>query len=307
MRALRIGVVADVQYADKPDDTRAGGLRHYRLSLAKLSAAVRAFNRAPALDLVLHLGDIVDGNRTPHATLADFDSVLRAFSRLRPPVAHVVGNHCLDVGRALLLERLRTPAYYERDLRDGWTLLVLDTTDVGVRGASPELVAEAHRFLAEHVGRPNAQPWNGGVGAEQLGWLRTRLASCRARRVRALVAGHMPLVEAAATAETVAWNGEAVATLLDEFADVAPLYACGHWHGGGYAQRLSGVHHWTCEGMVEAGELACGYATVALHAERIEVASPDEAGGVKSRCLLLRPWPRELDANSLGRAAFGRQ
>lgn len=293
MAGLRIGVIADVQYADKADDTRGGGLRHYRLSLAKLRRAVRTFNQAPTLDLVLHLGDIIDGNKSARETLTDFDSVLRAFSRLRPPVAHVVGNHCLDVGRVLLLERLRTPAYYERELRDGWTLLVLDTTDVGVRGTTSDLVAEAQRFLAEHVGRPNAQPWNGGVGAKQLGWLRTRLANCRAQRMRALVAGHMPLVEAAATAETVAWNGEAVAALLDEFADVAPLYACGHWHGGGYAQRPSGVHHWTCEGMVEAAVPACGYATLILHAERIEIASPDEAGGIKSRRLPLRPWPRE--------------
>lgn len=285
--ALRIGVIADVQYADKPDDVRGGGLRHYRLSLAKLSAAVRAFNRQGQLALVIHLGDIIDGNRSAPATLADFRSVLRAFSRLRAPVAHVVGNHCLDVGRAHLLGALGTAPYYERELRGGWTLLVLDTTDVGVRGASPGLVAQAHAFLAEHAGEPNAKTWNGGVGVEQLGWLRDRLAGSRARGSRAIVAGHMPLVREAATADTVAYNGAQVAELLDEFADVVALYCCGHWHGGGYAQRPSGVHHWTCEGMVEAAEHARGYATLALRAEQIEVVSPDEAGGVRARVMRL--------------------
>ncbi|KAG8466885.1 hypothetical protein KFE25_008264 [Diacronema lutheri] len=288
--SVRVGVIADVQYADKADDTRGGGRRHYRLSLAKLRAAVRAFNQhEPRLDLVLHLGDIIDGNVSHPATQVDFASVLRAFSRLRPPVAHVIGNHCLDVGRESLLTQLGIAPYYERRLSGEWILLVLDTTDVGVRGASAERVAEAKAFLAKHAGEPNAQPYNGGVGADQLGWLCARLTACRARGARAIVAGHMPLVRAAATADTLAYNGEEVAALLDEFCDVCPLYACGHWHGGGYARRPSGVHHWTCEGMVEAAEQARGYALMLVHADRIEVASPDQAGGVSSRTFELRP------------------
>jgi 3',5'-cyclic AMP phosphodiesterase CpdA len=278
-----IGIIADVQYADKDD---ADG-RAYRLSLSRLTAAVRAFNSAsPALDGVLHLGDIIDGNASAQVTLADFGAVVRAFARLRTPCWHVVGNHCLEVGRDVLLSALRTRAYYTAELRGGWQLVVIDTTDVGVRGASAELIGEAHAFLTQHAGKlAYAEPYNGGVGREQLRWLRQQLVSCRSRGVRALVAGHMPLWVEASNADAVAFNDEEIAQLLDEFADVVPLYMCGHWHAGGYARKPSGVHHWTCEAMVEAGAQAAGHAALSVFHDRIEVVSADKAAGIKSRTL----------------------
>jgi hypothetical protein len=277
---LRVGVLADVQYADKDDKVS----RYYRRSLGRLSAAVGAFNRVGCdLSCVIHLGDLIDGNSDDTATRADFDAVLHEFSALRAPVRHVIGNHCLELGREPLLAGLHTTAYYTAVLGAGWELIVIDTTDIGVRGPTAELVEEAHAFLAQHAAPPNAKTWNGGVSKAQLTWLTERLSDCRARRVRVVVAGHMPLWAPAASDMHVAFNHEEVAELLDAHADVVALYACGHYHLGGYARRPSGVHHWTCEGMVEMEAGAKGYAMLHICADRIDVVSADRGGGIKPR------------------------
>ena len=96
-----------MQYADKPDKVLEGRARYYRAALSRLRHAVTECNRAD-LVAVLHLGDIVDGNCSDAETSKDFSSVLRAFSRLRHPALHVIGNHCHDVGRERLLREMAT-------------------------------------------------------------------------------------------------------------------------------------------------------------------------------------------------------
>jgi hypothetical protein len=196
--SFSIGLVADVQYADKPDKVLEGRARYYRAALSRLRHAVTECNRAD-LVAVLHLGDIVDGNCSDAETSKDFSSVLRAFGRLRHPALHVIGNHCHDVGRERLLRELRMESYYEHSLAPGWRLFVLDTTDVGINGSTAANVAEGKRWLAANVGcAAHANGWNGGVGEAQLLWLRRGLEQVRAAGQHAIVAGHMPLLAAAA-------------------------------------------------------------------------------------------------------------
>jgi hypothetical protein len=104
----------------------------------------------------------------------------------------------------------------------------------------------------------------------------------------------MPLWAPAASDMHLAFNHEEVAQLLDAHADVVALYACGHYHLGGYARRPSGVHHWTCEGMVEMeAPGAKGHATLHVFADRIDVVSADRGGGgIKPRSFRIeRPPP----------------
>ena len=56
---VRIGLVTDLHYADKPP----GGSRHYRDSLAKLAAAGEQFAKAKT-DVVVELGDFIDSADT---------------------------------------------------------------------------------------------------------------------------------------------------------------------------------------------------------------------------------------------------
>ena len=281
-----IGLVADVQYADKPDHAPDGSrTRFYTLALSKLRSSICALNLTP-LSAVIHLGDIVDGNTSSKATFADFTVVLRQFMRCQHPLLHVIGNHCHEVGRDTLLGQLQTAAYYERLLAPGVRIAVLDTTDMGVNGSTPELIAMGHAWLDANHQLDHANTWNGGVGSTQISWLRSIFGRARKAQERVLVAGHMPLLGAAASTCHLAFNHEEIAALLDEYCDVCPLYMCGHYHTGGYAQSMAGVRHITIEGVVEMRpEVECCHATLAVYPDRLVVDGG--GGGVTSRELKL--------------------
>jgi len=272
---LSFGVIADVQYADQDDS----GRRHYRAALDKLRACVADLNTR-SLDFTIQLGDIVDGGS------ANLDRLLPVFSGLSMPKRHVLGNHDLTVGRDAAYSRLGLSAPYYSFTIAGWRFIVLDCSDISVEGGWPEdsshyLQARDWLDRLKRQGRPNAEPWNGGIGEEQLQWLKQRLADAAAARERVIVFGHMPIL--AASAEwALLYNHDEIARLLESSGAVV-AYMCGHDHAGGYAQR-SGVHYITVQGMVEAPETA--YAVVTIQSDRIEIRG---TGSVPSRTLLLSP------------------
>ena len=54
---------------------------------------------------------------------------------------HTIGNHCLAAGRSALLQRLGLPetGYYSVRLAEGWSLVVLDTTELSTHSRFPEV------------------------------------------------------------------------------------------------------------------------------------------------------------------------
>lgn len=207
--------VADIQYAEADD----AGARHFRGSLPllrKFADAVRT--RRP--DFLIQLGDLVD--RGPEAHL---DAVLEILVSAEVPLYHVVGNHCLTLGRDALLRRLGLArAYYDftRPGAPGWRFVVLDGNDGGY----------------------------GAIGSGQLAWLKATLEDAERKNERVLCFCHFPLIEEAGTAR-IADPGP-VLSVLDAHPRVVAWFA-GHHHAGGYAFRR-GVHHVTLRGMVEASE-----------------------------------------------------
>ncbi len=107
---FEIALFADLQYADIE-----GRLRFYRAALSRLQRSVLEINQID-LAAVLHLGDIVDGNSSDATTMEDFIAVVELFRSIRHPMLHVIGNHCLDVGRQHLMHELQIDAYYSRQL-----------------------------------------------------------------------------------------------------------------------------------------------------------------------------------------------
>jgi hypothetical protein len=103
---LKIGLVADPQYADKP----LAGKRYYRESLWKLKEAVTTFNESQ-VDFVQNLGDIVD------VGWISYDSILPVYRHLEPGIDHyhLLGNHDFAIPPSRmenLIERLSMPDYY---------------------------------------------------------------------------------------------------------------------------------------------------------------------------------------------------
>ena len=196
-----------------------GRVQRFREVPEKLRAALAALREAaPPPALVLHLGDIINGNASQAATDADFGLVASIFEAAEaaggPETLHLLGNHCLDAGRAAVCARLRVPppGYYARVLPGGaWELLVLDTTEMSHPGlpADAPQAAEAAAFLAAHplgAAHPQMSPWNGGVASAQLAWLTERLAAAAAAGRRVVVAGHHQVGAGAARPTHMAWN-----------------------------------------------------------------------------------------------------
>ena len=139
----RIGLVADVQYADIPAtwDFAHTVKRRYRHALSSLSRAVDVW-KAAKVDLVVDLGDTVDGrNRdlADDASLTALRAVMKEFHKLEPiPTFHLIGNHDLNnFTRSQLVSglfgsegyRCANPAghsYYSFPINSKWRGVVLD-------------------------------------------------------------------------------------------------------------------------------------------------------------------------------------
>ena len=88
---LRVGLVTDLHYADKP----SSGTRYYRETLAKFTAAAEQFAKDKP-DLFVHLGDLIDSGDSVAAELAFVKRMNEPFQALQGPKYYVLGNHCVE-------------------------------------------------------------------------------------------------------------------------------------------------------------------------------------------------------------------
>lgn len=234
---------------------------------------------------MVHLGDIIDGNKTLEKTHDDLQQVQNVLSELRAPMMHVVGNHCLDAGRDYLVEKLglkEKGTYYYQDISDLWRVIVLDTLDVSVmREEDHEYHKLAREYLERHAEDANAKEWNGGLSPAQLEWFECVLQDTKVQGKFAIVCGHLPIVKEAAQEMHLIWDAERLESILVH-SGVVKAYFCGHDHDGGYAQR-KGIHHVTFEAILDSNDGgAVGVAELRKHCIII-----NGVGTLSSRKLIL--------------------
>lgn len=278
-RAVRFGVVADVQYCDINDARNFAGteVRFYRGSLDGARRAARGFAAARAtggLDFVAQLGDLVDGqNAGGYGALrgeaprsgAALGEVLAALD-CGVEYHHCVGNHELynfspaelragPLGAAPHVVA-KSELYHAFQVRK-WTFIVLNPYEessslprdtAGYRAAAallrarnPNPVLEAPCDFFAGLAGPEMRfvPFNGGVGAAQRKWLETELGRADGPVV---VFSHLPLFHESCSWRNVAWDAPEVLDVLQRSGRVHSVVA-GHAHGGGYAQDEAGIHH----------------------------------------------------------------
>lgn len=306
---IRFGLCTDVQAAARPTTINDEG-RALRFDEATelLSEAIDFWRAYPHhLACVLHCGDIVDGREDEEKTRADLDAVLSQFERLEVPVCHVLGNHCVKLmPRQSTIAAIGFPraadgvAYYSQSLGAGWTLIVLDTTDLSTHGGWPEGSPEAGAaaaYILSHAGEARIQRYNGGIGQKQMAWLEEELARARQIESRVIVASHHCLAPGACRESHRAWNGDDVVDVLAESGVVA-LALAGHDHPGGFAE-VRGIPFVTVEAILEAPLGSNAFAVCTLRETDIEICGFGTS--IPTRTLSLRrfPWEAGLAASTV--------
>jgi len=258
---LSVGVLTDCQYADA--DTPPKSKRLYRESPKKLAAAIDHLNAMGDLDFMVHLGDAVDRDEKSYGV------VMPLFARAQVPLYHVAGNHDYDIAPALkskVPELLGMKAPHYSIVQSGWRFVMLDGNALSLfstpKGSEQWQAATAYakaskRKLAEY---------NGGLGAEQIEWLKAELEQARKASERVVLLCHYPLLPMDAH---VLWDAEAVIEVVKENRDLIAAWWNGHNHDGNYAAR-HGVHFLNFRGMVDTPQNS--YARVDIFADRMEVA-----------------------------------
>ena len=272
-RPVHIGIFTDCQYCNCPDD----GARMYRLSLSKIDSSVEAFNSLP-LDAVFHLGDMIDHD------YGNYDSVIPRLRRFIAPLYLVLGNHDYMIGKefkASLKNRLGLKeGYYRVDLGK-WSLIVLNGDDLSYFAPQTRAQKEERNEMVSGLYSGihfNGMIWNGGIGREQMKWLKEQLTEARIAGRNVIVLCHFPLFSR--KDHTLYNNSELFAVLAGNASVKA--YFCGHFHSGNY-QEKQGIHLVNFKGMVNT--TVNSFSVVTLTADSILIRGygrePDRRLGIR--------------------------
>ena len=247
---LKIGLVADPQYAEQPN----WGNRHYSESLIKLKAAIDTFN-LEKVDFVQNLGDIIDTERS------SFDSILPVYRNLKPEIEnyHTLGNHDYSIDSLYkneILEILSMPDFYYSYIREGWRFIVLDATDMAFFSYSVHgyRLEEVEACFNEAEAASNQYKWNSGIGSKQQAWLKNEINSAELSNQRVIIFSHLPL-KPLEKAHNL-WNNHEIIEIIEESSNVF-AYFNGHNHAGTLVYD-NGIHYITMNGMVESKENSFG-------------------------------------------------
>jgi hypothetical protein len=256
---LKIGLVADPQYADKP----VAGTRHYRESLWKLEEAIDSFNYYK-VDFVQNLGDIIDSD------WESFDSILPIYEKLHPHIENhqLLGNHeyAIDSSRLKdLLQKLSMPDYYYAYSEKGWRFIVLDATDYSYYSnmLHQRNASQVDFYFENTRERSNHYTWNGAIGKEQQMWIRQQLDSADLMGQKVILFSHLPLCPQDDPHNL--WNDDEIIDLIENRPNVL-AFINGHNHSGGYAYK-NGIHFITINGMVE--HMTSTYAILEIYEDNL--------------------------------------
>ncbi|HKJ80353.1 MAG TPA: metallophosphoesterase [Prolixibacteraceae bacterium] len=239
---LKIGLVADPQYANKP----SVGERYYRESLWKLEEAMDTFNYNN-VNFVQSLGDIID------TKWESFDSILPIYDKLSTDIEnyHLLGNHDYDIDSTHLrglLKKLSMPDYYYSYTKKGWRFLVLDATDYSYYSnlLHHHDINQVDFYYENTNGKINQNLWNSAIGENQQNWIKQELDSAKLLNQKVILFSHLP-VRPKNDPHNL-WNDDEIIELIENNSNVV-AFINGHNHLGGYEFK-NGIHYITVFGMV---------------------------------------------------------
>lgn len=223
-RRVRIGMVTDLHYADKPP----AGTRHYRESLAKLKEAAEQFQKDKP-DFIVELGDLIDAADSVEAEKKYLATINKEFAALPGDKHYVLGNHCVTT---LTKEEFlggvgQKKPHYSFD-RGGFHFVVLDA---------------CFRSDGQPYGRDNFKWSDANIPDEQVEWLRADLKTTTGK---AIVFAHQRLD---VKNDYGVKNAEQVRKVLEDSGKVLAVFQ-GHSHKNDL-KDINGIHYCTLVAMVE--------------------------------------------------------
>ena len=187
--------------------------------------------------------------------------------------------------------------YYSFAPARGWRVVVLDPYQLALIGHAPD--DPRRREAVELIGARNPGvdpsgvggawfrdvsgldkrfvPYNGGLGQEQLRWLRTELRAAAAADERVLIFCHVILHPEACGGSTMVWDyPEALAAIAsDDAKGCVAAVLCGHDHFGQYHHDVAtGVHHCTFCSPLNKGDDGDAFGLVCVRDDAIEIRGP---------------------------------
>jgi predicted phosphodiesterase len=252
------GLIADVQYCN----CEPAGTRFYRSSLVKLREAVSSL-ASDSVGFIVNLGDLIDRD------IESFKPVLNILDSSGLKVYHVTGNHDYSVDqrfkRRLPLEQPDRDGFYSIDVHN-FRLIFLNGNELSTYApASRQAAKEAEELIlslkAENA--PNSADWNGGIGKNQLEWLKKQLEESTLANRKAIIFCHFPIFPE--NAHNLLNNKELIST-LENYHNVIAWFS-GHNHSGNYG-NFNYIHCVNMKGMVET-ETTNSFARVEIYHNKI--------------------------------------
>jgi len=223
-RRVRIGMVTDLHYADKPP---AGSL-HHRETLTKIAEAGEQFQKDKP-DFVVELGDLIDAADSVEVEKKYLARINKEISALPGDKHYVLGNHCVaTLTKGEFLEGVgQKKPNYSFDM-GGFHFVVLDA---------------CFRGDGAPYGRDNFK-WNdANIPEEQVNWLR---ADLKAATGKTIVFAHQRLD---VKNDYGVKNAEQVRKVLEDSGKVLAVFQ-GHSHKNDL-KDIGGIHYCTLVAMVE--------------------------------------------------------
>jgi manganese-dependent ADP-ribose/CDP-alcohol diphosphatase len=268
------GVIADIQYADKP--LVNGRDRYEKDAIIKLKASLEHWMKchtSTPLSCVVNLGDIIDGHEGEGAIekdRRDLHDVLDALATIDLPKYHVLGNHCVwNLGCKYLTESLGMPhRFYDIPMARGWRFVFLDGTDMSLMKESHSM-EEAQEYFKLHSHRM-LEDWNGGFSAKQQQWLKQVMQRAKRDNEKLILFCHWPLINLWTPYfdSSLLWNASDVLQILDP--EVVFMFMSGHMHENGYAMH-NGIHHLTLGAVVTTPHGLHAHAVVHVGEDGVDI------------------------------------
>ncbi|QDT93874.1 metallophosphoesterase family protein [Gimesia algae] len=239
--AVRIGLVTDLHYADKPPV----GSRYYRETLTKLKEAATQFD-SDRPDFVVFQGDLIDSGKSLEQEKTHLQTVVNAISAIPFPKYYVLGNHCVDqLKKAEFLQGVgQKKSFYSFD-QNGFHFVVLDS---------------CFKSDGTPYGRKNFTWTDANIPPEELAWLQ---ADLKQTAYPAIVFAHQPL-DLKDTDSHAVKNSSEVRKVLEQSGKVTAVFQ-GHSHRNKYSE-IKGIHYCTMVAMVEGSGLDNnGYSTLDVY------------------------------------------